>query len=125
MNKGFTLVEVLIAIVIIGIIAAIAIPSYQNYILRANVDRCYKFITPSRMIADNLLQNNNGIAGGAGATLTALGLIGPANTTCGLINVNNLDAVNNGDIDLVATQGGVTMRWRRNGGDSLSPQNCP
>lgn len=34
--KGFTLVEVLVAVVIVSILATIAIPSYQNYILRNN-----------------------------------------------------------------------------------------
>ena len=35
-SRGFSLMELLIAIAIIGIIAAIAFPSYENYILRAN-----------------------------------------------------------------------------------------
>jgi type IV pilus assembly protein PilA len=47
-NKGFTLIELMIVVAIIGILAAIAIPAYQDYTCRAKMSEAVNAVTPAK-----------------------------------------------------------------------------
>ena len=58
-QNGFTLIEMMIVVTIIGILASIAMPSYQAYIVRSKLSQVPVAIAPIKMvIADYSVQNN-------------------------------------------------------------------
>jgi prepilin-type N-terminal cleavage/methylation domain-containing protein len=70
--SGFTLIEMMITVVVIGIVAIVAIPSYQEYIRYGDTNKCAQYITASRLYAINLISLADGSTTGINAA--ALGL---------------------------------------------------
>lgn len=61
-QKGFTLIELMIVVAIVGILAAIAIPAYQNYIGRAEANTGLAAITPLKTAIEDIYVEGLGSA---------------------------------------------------------------
>ena len=66
-QKGFTLIELMIVVAIIGILAAVAIPQYQNYVIKSQVTRAIAEASDLKTAVETCIDNNQlNVAVGAG-----------------------------------------------------------
>lgn len=71
LQNGFTLVELMIVVVIVGILASIGIPAYGNYVLRGKLTEASTELAGMRVKLEQYYQDNRTYVGGCAAGTVA------------------------------------------------------
>ena len=99
-QKGFTLIELMIVVAIIGILAAVALPAYQDYTVRAKVSEIVLAASSCRTGITETIQNSN--VTDLGTTLSTACTIAPTKF------VTSGTSDNNGRITVVGNQANLS-----------------
>lgn len=134
LKKGFTLIELMIVVAIVGILAAVAIPAYQDYTIRARVTEGLNLAASAKLAVSETTITNNALPANQAAT----GYVSPAATpnvasiaiadNTGEITITYTAAAGGGTILLTPTlQANGDVTWVCTGGTLLPkyrPANC-
>ena len=69
--RGFTLIEVMITVAIIGILASVALPAYTDYLRRGQLPQAFTFLSDYRIKMEQYYQDNRNY--GTGTTCASAG----------------------------------------------------
>ena len=137
-SKGFTLIELMIVVAIVGILAAIALPAYQNYLVRSRVVEGLNLASAAKTaVGVNAAMGINPLSRGWNPPTATESVAGVAiDDNSGAITITYTAAAGDGDLVLTPTAdgGAITagtvpngsISWTCTGNldDDFKPRNC-
>jgi type IV pilus assembly protein PilA len=113
-QQGFTLIELMIVVAIIGILAAVALPAYQDYTVRAKVSEGLVMASSAKTtVSENAANGASDLTSGwewnsasATSNVSSIGV----EADSGLVTITYTDTAGGGTIELSPTSAGSALQ---------------
>lgn len=123
-QQGFTLVELMIVVVVIGILASLAIPSYSNYTIRGKLAEATSTLSDGRVKMEQFFQDNRTYANGTCPAATTNFTYACSNLTAATYTIT---ATGNGNLSVFSytiDQSNTKQTTALKSGWGTVPANC-